>query len=70
MFALLGSKTQAGAGHGGDWETDAFRLGISTRLSNLWPLGLAHLSVWKASCFDWKLLSVWRRGGDHAAGRG
>lgn len=62
MFALLGSKIQAGAGQGGDREIDAFRLGICTRLFNLWPLGLDHLSVWKASRFDWKLLSVWRRG--------
>lgn len=31
-------------------------------------LGLAHLSVWKASCFDWKLLSVWSRGGDRGTG--
>lgn len=68
MFALLGSQIQAGAGQGGDWEIDAFRLGICTRLFNLWLLDLAHLSVWKASLFDWKLLSIWRRGGVRGIG--
>lgn len=46
MFVLLGSKTQAGAGQGGDREIDAFRLGIiCTRLFNLWPLAWLSSSV-------------------------